>query len=381
MLKSEGLEGSKRQRCAGARRMKIGFLIPSLGIGGAERVATILCDEWTKLGHEVHLLTYFHDSECPSYEPGPDVYWCRLDIGALRSVGLGLRNLIRVLVIRRQLQRIAPDVLICFLTEANVLGIVAAAGLRIPVLVSERIHPARHPIGIAREILRRVAYRWADGLIVQSESIALWCRENWKLHPVILPNPVRIPQDFQRDDGREQIVVAIGRLERQKGLDTLISAFAVVADQYPDWRMEIYGEGSERMALERQIRALSMSGRIELKGIVHDVDSRLRRAEIYCHAARYEGFPNALVEALANGCCVVAVNSPGAVAEILAGGKYGLLAAEGSVVDLQRQLISVLESAELRARLRANARDAILALNAPVVARRWLRLLQTRVSG
>src|SRR5690606_8700690 len=103
---------------------------------------------------------------------------------------------------------------------------------------------------------------------------------NWKLHPVILPNPVRIPQDFQRDDGREQIVVAIGRLERQKGLDTLISAFAVVADQYPDWRMEIYGEGSERMALERQIRALSMSGRIELKGIVHDVDSRLRRAEI-----------------------------------------------------------------------------------------------------
>jgi GalNAc-alpha-(1->4)-GalNAc-alpha-(1->3)-diNAcBac-PP-undecaprenol alpha-1,4-N-acetyl-D-galactosaminyltransferase len=357
--------------------MRIAFLIPTLSSGGAERVATMLCSEWCRQGHDIHLITYAEKGD-PAYELAPGIHWHKL-APLLKSAGFLLRSLGRILAIRRCLGGIEPDVLVCFLTEANVTSIAAATGFRFPVVVSERVHPGFHAISAVHAFLRRLTYPRAKALIVQTETIAAWCRQHLRAEVVVIPNPVRqsaTPEIRESDGLRRRVIVAMGRLEHQKGFDLLIEAFAPLASQYPDWQVEVLGEGSARSVLDKQIRAAGMADRITLMGLVTDGESRLRSAEIYCHPARYEGFPNALAEALASGCCVIASDAPGAMAELLADGTYGLLAKANDAADLRRQLAAAMASEETRRHFQAVAARAVDAFDVVAIAARWIRVFR-----
>lgn len=357
--------------------MKIAFVIPTLSPGGAERVATILCSEWCRQGHDIHLITYAEKGN-PAYELAPGIHWHKV-ASPLESAGFLLRSMGRILAIRKRLGGIEPDVLVCFLTEANVTGIVAATGFRFPVVVSERVHPGFHAISTVHALLRRLVYPRAKALVVQTEAIAAWCRQHLQAEVSVIPNPVRqtvAPDNRESESPRRRVIVAMGRLEHQKGFDLLIEAFAPLAPQYPDWQVEILGEGSARVVLGEQIRAAGMANRITLMGLVADSESHLRSAEIYCHPARYEGFPNALAEALANGCCVIASDAPGAMAELLAEGTYGFLAKMDDVVDLRQQLSAAMASEETRRHFQAIAARAVDAFNVADIAARWIRVFR-----
>src|SRR5690606_20187778 len=126
----------------------------------------------------------------------------------------------------------------------------------------------------------------------------------------------------------------LGRLVYQKGLDRLIDAFALISPDLPDWELAIFGVGEAREDLERQIAAHKLEDRIFLMGNTTDAMVELRASDLYVHAARYEGYPNAILEALAAGLCVVATDCPGATGEILAGGQYGILVPDADAQSL-----------------------------------------------
>ena len=196
------------------------------------------------------------------------------------------------------------------------------------MIISERNQPDRPGLGRIRQAARRLTYPFADVIVMQTQEIALWARQRFKVPVHVLPNPVRLDALNERcaeDITDRRGIVAAGRLVPQKGFDILIAAFAKIAQQHSDWLMTIYGEGPSRSDLEAQVREAGLQGRVNLPGFVNSIDAALQYGRPLCAASRYEGYPNILLEALAASCPAVATNCPGGVAEILGDDEFGML--------------------------------------------------------
>ena len=247
------------------------------------------------------------------------------------------------------------------------------------MVISERNQPERPGLGRFTPFMRRVTYPFAAALVVQTEVMAAWARARFRLPVHVLPNPVRLPswQATAQDHAGATTIVAAGRLVRQKGFDILVESFAQIAQSHPAWTLVIYGEGPERASLEAQIRVLGLSGRVSLPGVTSDMPGALTRAGLFVLSSRYEGYPNVLVEALAASCPVVATDCPGAVAEILGGGEYGLLVPPEDKQALAAALTRAISDQGLRGGLSAQAREAVSGLDVGIVGRRWLALFES----
>jgi glycosyltransferase involved in cell wall biosynthesis len=165
--------------------------------------------------------------------------------------------------------------------------------------------------------LHRLVLRRADGIIAQSTAME---RDLTELAPQhadrihTIPNPVDVEGLLRRAElpaeppprpGRPQLV-SVGRLHRQKGYDLLLPAFAQTLHQWPEARLRILGEGPDREALQTQATGLGIADRVDLVGFVREPAPHLASADLYVCSSRYEGFSNALAEALAVGVPAVA---------------------------------------------------------------------------
>jgi glycosyltransferase involved in cell wall biosynthesis len=358
--------------------MRIAFILPTLGAGGAERVASLLCNWWAEEGHAVELVTFEPEGSAGSYGLDERVSLRQITAlnpgGELARVGTNWRRLAHI---RARLKAYAPDVVVAFTTEANIVALLAARGLGVPVVISERNQPERPGLGRFTPLARRLTYPLAAALVVQTEAIAGWARARFGVPVHVLPNPVRLPSWQLASQNRAVEIVAAGRLVKQKGFDILIGSFAEIAASHPGWSLTIYGDGPDRTSLKEQIRALGLEDRVSLPGVTNDMASALTKAGLFVLASRYEGYPNVLVEALAASCPVVATDCPGAVAEILRGGKYGLLAPCEDKHALAAALTRAISDPGLRAGLSAQAREAVSGLDVDLVGRRWLALFET----
>ena len=359
--------------------MKIAFAISSLSAGGAERVCTLLCNRWVA-AHEVHLMTWQSPSDPVCYPLDPRVKHHALgllkDSGSIRE---RLRNnWARIRSLRRLLRTHRPDVLVCFMLEVNVLGIIAARLEGIPVVIAERTHPAHHRVPRVFHIARRLVYPFADRLVVQTRDIDRWFSFMGKDKTSVIANPIELAgfSDKNRGEAPAKRLVSVGRLIASKGFDVLISAFDELSEKHPDWTLHIYGEGEERSALGAQVRRLGLEGRVVLEGHVSDVPDVLRQASVYVSATRYEGFPNAILEACAAGLCVVSTDAPGAIRELLEDGAAGLLSPVDDGTALAANMDQVMGEPERLQALAAKAAAVAQKYDAQAVAGQWITLFQ-----
>ena len=359
--------------------MRIAFIVPSFGPGGAERVASLLCNWWAEQGHAVTAITFEPLDAEPLYKLHADVPLRQLAsfnrrVSLASSVATNVRRLFRL---RAVLNDFKPDIIVAFTTEANVVALWAALGLGIPVVVSERNQPDRLGLGAWRQVARRLSYPMAAALVVQIEAIAEWGRKRFRVPIHVIPNPVRLALVSNRSEQpSEKLLLAVGRLVRQKGFDVLISSFARVAAAHPNWKLVVYGEGPERAALEARIRGLSMTERIFLPGLSRDIGAVYAAAALFVLPSRFEGYPNVLLEALATGCPVIATDCPGATAEILQHGRYGVLVPPENVDALASALDRLMSDETLRAAYSRHANEAVAPLDVGLIAGRWLDLFE-----
>jgi glycosyltransferase involved in cell wall biosynthesis len=365
------------------KAMRIAFILPTFTAGGAERVASLLCNYWVEQGHEVTALTFEGDDDEGIYTLDERVV--RHGIDALnRSSQVGSRmltNFRRVSRLRAALKTFHPQVILAFTTEANVIAIWSALGLGVPIVVSERNQPDRPGLSRFTRAVRSLSYPLASTLVVQTEAIAKWAQAGFSIPVHALPNPVLLAawKAAPRLSKCRKQIVAAGRLVPQKGFDLLIASFAALASAYPDWQLVIYGEGVERTALEAEIKRLLLEHRINLPGIRKDLGSALADADLFVLPSRYEGYPNVLLEALASGCPVIAADCPGGIAEILQNGRYGLLVEPENVTALTASLERMISGEPLRAEFSAQARGAVSALDVGTIGERWLALFASLV--
>jgi glycosyltransferase involved in cell wall biosynthesis len=362
--------------------MRIAIVTAASWTGGIERVIFMLANRWANAGHSVRIITFERPGDQPAFELDERVVLEQLDLlrpsATYREAFCG--NLRRVFVLRRSLRNFAPDVTLAQGTVPNILAMLAAIGRRWPTIVTEQVHPAYHVLPRPWAQLRRITYPWADTIVVQTRGIAKWVADAWRLPSQVMPNPIELSRFAAPpvDAGRQQLsrrrLIAVGRLVPQKGYDLLINAFARTAKFDPAWELVIYGDGPERAALERMIDSLSLSGQIVLAGNTTTIEQAYANADLFVHAARYEGYPNVVQEALAAGKAVIATDCPGATRELLAGGRYGVLVPNEDVDALERALRSLMTDGDRRAALACSARVAVLPFDADRIADRWLEL-------
>jgi glycosyltransferase involved in cell wall biosynthesis len=206
----------------------------------------------------------------------------------------------------------------------------------------------------------------------------------------VIYNPVITPSDATdiRDSGgraatlsRGPTIVAMGRLNYQKGFDLLIEAFARVAPRHPDWNLLILGEGEQREALERQTRALRLEGRISLPGFVQDPHKVLAQSEIFVLSSRWEGFALALAEAMAAGLPVISFDCPSGPSEYIDHGESGILVQPENPSALANALEGLVSDPETRHHLATRAQQNVARFQPAKILDQWEALLTTATAG
>ena len=268
----------------------------------------------------------------------------------VRVVELGVsRTATSPVALRRYVRESGTPVIISALHHANLAVLLSRRLFRLPVRIVPTIHNtlsgerarARSPIVRFQHAFMDACYGWADRIVAVSEGVAEDFRRTTGVREgrvETIYNPVITEalraQARERPDhpwfapGAPDVVVAVGRLARQKDFATLLRAFSR-ASAAADARLMILGEGPERPALERLAAELGIAERVEMPGFVPQPYAFLGHARLYVMSSAWEGLPTALIEALAVGVPIVSTDCPSGPREILRDGAYGRLVPVG----------------------------------------------------
>ncbi len=338
--------------------MKILLLVSSMHAGGAERVAATLSRGWVQHGHRVTLTPTFTGRGDLFYSLHPDVrlVWLADRLGRLARTPL--RPLVKLWALRKLVREEQPDVIVSFLTNVNVMAIMATRGLGIPVIVCERTNPAvstSASAGLQR--LRRLLYPQASMVTVQAEGSIDAMK---KLVPhmqrlAVVPNPLPpdLPQPQIRkapESGRMRLV-AMGRFVASKRFGLLITIFERLASRFPEWDLVIWGDGPLRPELQAMVRRVGLEDRVLLPGRTPNPWKELQEADLFVLTSEVEGFPNALIEAMALGLPCVTVDCPSGPREITCDGEVARLVPLYDEQALENALSELMSSPEARREL------------------------------
>lgn len=359
-------------------RMRITFLLSSLEAGGSERVAATLCNTWAARGDRVTLVaTYSGGGQGKLFyemSPAVEIVFLANTLNASRNKFVGYvqrMRALRKLIIDRE-----PDVIVSFLPNVNLSALVSSAFLGTPVIISERSDPSVYPFPWYAKLLCRWSYRFADVLAVQTESVAT---KAWHIYPGLkkvcaIPNPLpRAMEDVSAAPMRaRKVLLSLGRLSPEKQVGTLLQAFVGIASQFPDWDLHIYGDGPDKAMLEEHVRCERMDGRVLLKGPTATPWEVMANADVFAMVSAYEGFPNALLEAMAVGLPCVVFDCPSGPREISCDGRNAMLVPLNDQARLREALISLMEDGDLRSTLGKRAREFVRSrFSLPNVASQW----------
>jgi glycosyltransferase involved in cell wall biosynthesis len=327
---------------------KLAIFLPSLSGGGAERAMLNLAHGLAKCGCAVDLVL--------AQVKGPYVSEVQ---DSVRIVDLkAARVLTSLPALARYLRRERPTALLSALDYANVVALWARrlAGTPRRVVVNEQNTISRSARNSARRRQRMVPhlvkhfYPWADYVIGNSQGVAADLSQVTGLpderikilyNPVVTPElraKVRAPLNHPWfEAGQPPVILAVGRLTKQKDFPTLIRALAQVRRTRPA-RLLILGEGPDRPELEALIRQLGLIDDIAMPGFVENPYAYMSRASLYVLSSRWEGLPTVLIEALYCGPRIIATDCPSGPREILADGRYGSLVPVGDVTALAQAI-------------------------------------------
>ena len=296
--------------------------------------------------------------------------WCMEGLGGLRYRRL-----------RALLQQQRPKRVLALLTKTNILCSAAVWDLPIHLVVSERNDPRLQSIDRLWSRLRCVYYRRADVVTANTEGVleALQAMGPWQrlaLLPNPLPTALTLQDSHEPPVDREAEVLAVARLVPQKGLDVLIRAFASLPESVRDgWSLTLVGDGPELATLQALASDAGLRDLVHFEGFRSDPLVFMRRASIFALPSRFEGMPNALLEAMAAGLpSVVTDASPGPL-EMVCNGHQGLVVPTDDVSAFAAALQQLMLDGDLRNRCGVAARTTLRALDWEVVESHWRSVL------
>ena len=377
----------------------IAFYIGGLCIGGAERVICNLAEYFYSEGYRVTMVTKVRDEK--EYELNPGIKRIIADITPEEETASRIRNLFaRIAKLKRIWKEVKPDVIVSFIRKNNLMAIASAAPLGIPVVVSVRSAPERELKGFGFKTITFLLFRQAAGVILQTREAYNFFPGYIREKAVVLPNSInpdflkaseeltlattinhdkkmtvydRIPSSV-----KEKRIITVGRIDDNKNQRLLVEAYVKIADHYPDWSLELIGDGSGRQALEEYVSTLPCKDRISFTGAVDDVAKRMSEASIFVLPSKIEGMPNALIEAMVMGMACISTDCPcGGPRDLIAADESnGILVPVDNVDAMAMALKRLITNDPLRQSMGDNARKIIATLHPDTVNKQWKNYIE-----
>lgn len=334
-------------------KKKLSIFLPGLYGGGAERILLNLAEGFLSRGVQVDIVLAQNEGAFAKQIP------FKARLVALRDSKRSSHRTITALpALVRYLRNERPDVLLTAL-HGNIIAVWAKmlSGTHTKLVLSEHntfsMITKNMPAWSKwlNTFLVRLFYPKADEIVAVSQGVADDLAAAVKINRrkiKVIYNPVindtlfikanRLPLHPWFTNNHLPIVIAIGRLTKQKDFPTLIEAFHSVIDNI-DARLIILGEGEDRESLIHRIHALNLQERVSLPGFVENPYAFLSHSTVFVLSSRWEGLPTVLVEAMACGIPVISTDCPSGPREILKDGKYGRLIPVGDLPALSSAIL------------------------------------------
>lgn len=281
--------------------------------------------------------------------------------------------------VRRLVLKEKPDVTIGFMHSVYIPQGIALLGTGVPLIASEHISFDHYRTRHLQGALLRLIPLLARAVTIPSDRVRRSFPSSLRRRMTVIANPVTMAGAERANvagHGR-MTLLCVGRMTEQKDHAVLITAFGLIADSFPDWKLKIIGEGRLRTSLENQVAALGLEGRVELLGATPDIGREYRQAQLFAMPSRYESFGLVTAEALAYGLPVVGFADCAGTNELIENGVNGLLV---SGVDraaaLAEGLTRLMRSPELRIRLGETAPESVSSYRLDKIVDAWESLLQ-----
>ncbi|MCA0197289.1 MAG: glycosyltransferase family 4 protein [Proteobacteria bacterium] len=346
--------------------MRLVFFIKSVANpgGGAERVLSQVASGLAKRGHEVTVASSDDEGSLPYYPLDPSVELIFLGVGKTSRTSTLCDVAKRMRAFRKTVCDFKPDAIVGFMHSTFIPLGLSLFGTKSRLVASEHIGPEHYRPRPLQWLLLQLTPILCESTTVVSEQIRLSFNSWLRRRMVVIPNPVSIvesPSSHHLRDEDRPVILSVGRLAEQKDHRTLISAFARVAEHNPHIRLRIAGDGDLRPALEAQILKLGLNDRIELPGVMSDMDSEYRAATLFVLPSRYESFGLATAEALGHGLPAVGfADCPGTNELIVDGVNGRLVSGPDRVNALADMLLELMSDSAQRQRLAGAASQSII---------------------
>jgi glycosyltransferase involved in cell wall biosynthesis len=248
------------------------------------------------------------------------------------------------------------DLVLSCLTKINVQTAVAAVGLNLRRIASERNNFLKQRMNGVWRWTMPLALSSADAIVMQTaaarDALPRWARR----HARVIANPV-LPHTACRQATPKPGIVAVGRLNEQKGFDILLRALRIARDQGHSMPLKLYGAGKQENALKELARSLEVQDLVAFVGRSSVPHDWAREPGIFVLSSRFEGFPNVLIEAMASGFAVLATRCDWGPSEIVTPDVDGLLIPTEDPAAMAEGLIRLHQDASLRRRLALAAQE------------------------
>lgn len=349
---------------------KILFVAQTLNRGGAERVVSLLSQEFKRLGYEVKIVLFNNKVQ---YEYAGDLI--TIDTPPSSSYFIKFIRLFqRIFRLKKIFKHEKSDLILSFMESCNFASILTGES----VVVSIRNNPNKKHSWYQKQLIKFL-YNFSNvkKVVSVSKEIEKILNKEYHIHNTkAILNPIIVDRSYKIQETLDiyhPYILSVGRLNKQKNFEMLIKAYSQ-SQAKNESKLLIIGEGSERNNLELLIKNLKLENSVYLIGQKENVKDYYLQSEIYVLSSSFEGFPNVLVEALSNGCACIATDCPTGPSEIIQNGLNGILVENENQAELTKSIDRIYFDNKLKIKLKNNAVKSINHLQLNKIAQEWLSL-------
>lgn len=357
-------------------KKEIVFLMSSLGMGGAERVVVSLAN-WivTNTDSNVTILKFIDEKS--SYPLNDKI----------RIIDMPKSNKNRFLNIvdrynfcKKEFSNIEPDIIISFFNKTQLYAYLSKPKKTV-LIGSERCNVLE--LSFYEKLFSKAIAKKCDGFIFQTERVKKYYPKKVRKNSTVIYNAISNQKAIdasKKNYLKENIITAMGRLNSQKGFDILIKSFKKVVSEFPNYKLLIYGEGEEREKLQSLINSLSLENNVKLCGNDKDAIYTVAKSKIFVLSSRFEGMPNALIEAMATGTACISTDCDFGPRELIENNHNGILVPIDDEKVLAEKIIYLLKNDITREDLGNNAKSILTKLDSETIYKKYYDYLSKVLS-
>lgn len=355
--------------------MKILFVFGGKQKGGAERVITNLANNMIKK-HDVYFLGLKKMNTF--YEINDNIKYDFIEQAEDYKSNFFIRNFNRTRRMYNSIRSVSPDIIISFSREQSYRLLLTNFFNKRKIIISVRNDPKEEYKNFFEKCLMKILYLRVNGFVFQTEEARSFFPKSFQEKSVIIPNPINEDYiDSFYEGERKNVIVTAGRLAEQKNHELLIDAFSKISGEFKDYKLIIYGSGSLENDLKEQIKRLKLEKRVILAGEVSCIKDKIINASLFVLSSRYEGMPNALIEAMALGLPCISTDCPcGGPRYLIKNNINGVLVPVGDENKLSFEMKRLLNDKDLCLKLSKNATKVAELLNPNKINKLWIDFIE-----